>query len=268
MSVEAAPFLDKNQAIKLSVGSSQLPPSALHPALGSCLAAGWVRASLGRWTHSLELLRDADGRRLQSLGSSSFLRDTAARGGCCLTGKELHCRTLSLPSSFLPPPPACGEKGRAPWLCYRPGGKAGTQLQLRKALISGFLNMGAADFFLSYIKGAWKPHWICLHFKMSGWGTASCAVLRLLFSLKLKASICCHLPQLKLAPPLKHCHWTQGPAKAGDRPALGWDVVNLFHITKGKVSSSQIPQIWYCCLSQSCSLTCTSGLPGVWSWQF
>lgn len=54
----------------------------------------------------------------------------------------------SLPVSFLPSStPACGEKGKAAWLGYRPGGKAGTQLQLRKALISVFLNMGVADFF-------------------------------------------------------------------------------------------------------------------------
>lgn len=37
MSVEAASFLDKKQAIKLSVGSSQLPHSALHPSLDSWL---------------------------------------------------------------------------------------------------------------------------------------------------------------------------------------------------------------------------------------
>lgn len=74
--IEAAPFLDKKQAVKLSVGSSQAPHSALHPSLGSCLAGVWVRASLVRWSHSLELLSDVGlGRRLQRLGNSSFLSD-------------------------------------------------------------------------------------------------------------------------------------------------------------------------------------------------
>lgn len=95
-----------------------------------------------------------DGRRRQSLGNGSFLRDAAARAVCCLIGKELRCRTPSVPPSFLPPPPACGKREKQHGSGYRPGGKAGTQLQLRKALISVFLNMGVAGFFFCYIKGA------------------------------------------------------------------------------------------------------------------
>lgn len=56
----------------------------------------------------------------------------------------------------------------------------------------------------------------------------------LTFSSKLKASICCSLPHLKLVPPLVHCHLThQQVLKAGDRPALGWYVVHLSYKGEG-----------------------------------
>lgn len=84
---------DKKQAMKLSEGSSQLPHSALHPSLGSWLAAVWVRASLVRWSHSLELLSDVGWEETPKLLPEWHC---AARGVCCLIGKELQCKSPSL----------------------------------------------------------------------------------------------------------------------------------------------------------------------------
>lgn len=115
----------------------------------------------------------------------------------------------SLPACILPSPPLW-PAGNKRGCVTGQGEHRDTSSSWGNALISPFPNMGVADsfnflfIFFSYMKGTWKPHCIFLNFKMTSWVGGelllNCAVLRLTFSSKPKASIYCSLPHLKLVP--------------------------------------------------------------------
>lgn len=130
------------------------------------------------------------GRRLQRLGNSSFPSDTVQHvAWCLLSDREGAAVQGSLPTCILPSstPMACREKEHG---CVTGlGVTQGHKLQLRICFDLSISKHGSGwlyfFFFLSYIKGIWKPHCIFLNFKMTSWVGREllpyCAILRQAF---------------------------------------------------------------------------------------
>jgi len=154
MSLEAATFLDKKQAVKLSVGGSQLPLTALPPSPGSCLAGarvggitGGVRSLLAaaRWGETWE--------EAPETGQQLLPEWHCAAHGVVFAAWQGSSHSTGLPPclhpSFLSSYPLQGETG---WLCYGLGGNTRTRAPAGEMLWSWYFPVWEWLILLSFFK--------------------------------------------------------------------------------------------------------------------